>query len=176
MSTKLNERLDRLTAALRALDKLHGDLHDAASEKLVCMRRADAAGIRQCTDREQSLIEQIGRWEGERRGLTEQIGRAFGLSARSAAKMTARQLAERCAEPRKSEILSLADRLRSAAGRLARINRIVGAASAQVLGHLRRVLSAMTCGPAGEGVYDIGGQPCAATPTGGSGRLFEVMG
>jgi hypothetical protein len=100
------------------------------------------------------------------------IGAQMGLPSRQARTMTASQLADRLAKPQGEELLAVVGRLRETMAQVARVNRVAGAVSCGILGHLKAIFDSVTA---------LAGKPQGYSGTGRAigvcgARLIETVG
>lgn len=171
-NTPTRTGLDDLLTVMQRLESLHQELREALQQKLEHMRRADQTGIQACLDREQVLVRSIIEQEGLRKQIMEQVGRGYGLGAKTARTMPARRLAERVTEPSRSRLNELADRLKSVVQDVKRINGLVTRVSQEVLGHLTEVFTTLTGSATPASGYSRAGRTVEGRPR----ELFETVG
>ncbi|GMU36112.1 MAG: flagellar export chaperone FlgN [Phycisphaerae bacterium] len=157
MTTTLSQRLRDLVRLLDDMHALHGELLSAVQDKIGAMRRADREGVATVIEREQALIERVQERESCRRMLMDAIGRELGMSPAAARKMNAAALAERLDRPSGARLLTAARSLREAASELAKVNRVAGRMSREIVAHLQRVF---------ESIREVGAEPIGYAPTG----------
>jgi hypothetical protein len=167
-----NRRCTELIRLLAGLRDLQQRLAATVEAKLAAMKCADLAKMSELSVQEQNLVRQIQEREGLRRQLLDAIGEQWGLPPRSARVMTVSQLAQRLDHPVRFELMAEAEALRSAVLRVARLNRIVGVASREVLDHMNWILSAVRPVLDGRFAYGRGGVPVAPADSG----ILEVVG
>ncbi len=165
-------RLEDLLIVMERLADLYEALKAALSEKLVHMRRSDHAAIQLCVEKEERLVVTINQQEGLRKQVMEHVGRTFGLSASASRGMGVRELSQRVAEPYKTRIDVVADRLRDVVEEVKTLNGFIARVSAEVLSHLREVFSAMTTTVQPPQGYSPTGHTVDVAPR----ELFEAVG
>ena len=173
----MNYRVDpgHFRDLLRLLDELH-QLHERLAElgqaKLEAIKRADRPAMQERHVEEQEVARRIQEREGLRRQMMDQVGESLGLPPRAARALPLSQLATRVAEPQRSALREAGVKLRAAVARVARINRVVGATTRGVLGHLERVLASVgEANTPRTGYRDDG-----TAVTGTSTTIFETLG
>lgn len=139
MTAILQNRLRDLVRLLDDLHRLHGELLTVVEDKVRAMKRADRAALNHLIDRESILIEAVRERDGCRRQLMDAIGRELGLTASTARKMTASQLASQVDARHGEKILSAARNLRGIAARLSRANQVAGMLSREMVAHFQQV-------------------------------------
>lgn len=153
---------DNIAALLMLLDRIerrHGELYGVIRDKIDRMRASDVDGMRHCIERESELVNEIAEQEGLRRQLMMLIGQELGVAAHAARAMNLRELARRVAEPRRGELLEMADRLRATVANVAQGNRVAGLIARETLRHFRHVFSAITSADGGRADgYTQGGE------------------
>jgi len=165
-------RLEDLLIVMERLVGLYEHLRVALNEKLVHMRRSDHAAIQSSVKNEERLVVTINQQEGLRKQVMERVGRTFGLSASAAREMNARELSKRVAEPYRSRIDAVADRLRHIVEEVTTLNGFIARVSAEVLNHLREVFSAMIVTTQPPRGYSRTGHTVDVQPK----ELFEAVG
>ncbi len=147
MSGKTHKRIDDLIRLIKEMNTLHRELAAVVEVKLAAMKKADMDGMRVQASREHDLVGRISEREGFRRQIMEAIGGAMGITAKTARVMTVSQLAKRVGGKDGPVLLRVASELKESMARVARINRLAGAISLNVLGHLQAVFGAVaSCG------------------------------
>ncbi|MEE9243807.1 MAG: flagellar protein FlgN [Mycobacterium sp.] len=167
-----NTRLSAMLVLLNRLVDLHDELRTTLSDKLDSMRRAELDGLHTCIERERALTQRIREQEGLRKQLVEQLGRGFGMSPDVARGLSARELAQRLAEPDRIRLNHVADRLKDAVDGVRRMNDLVGRVSAQVMQHVDRLFQAITTTEEPGGGYTKRGRTMTSTPQ----ELFQAIG
>jgi hypothetical protein len=151
---------------------LYEGLLSVLQTKLEAMQRADLHAMRELSLQEHALVRQIQEREGMRRQLMDRMGEAQELPTRTAGTMTISKLASRLPVLHREALMGEADSLRRCVGRVAQINRVVDAASREVLHHLQWVMASV--GPADEKSLGYGNHGSGVPPTGS--RILEVIG
>lgn len=147
MATLLGStRFDDLLKLLDKLESLHEQLHQRIRAKLEAMRKNDVKAMRDATEEEERLAQQIREREGFRRQLVEAIGREAGWPAPATRDLPASQLLSRLAEPQRSAFEASLQKLRKRVARVAEANRLVGAVARGTLEHLSWVFAAVRGG------------------------------
>lgn len=159
---------------LEQLDRLHRELYDVVVEKIDRMRASDLDGMRACMEQEGALVERIVEQEGLRRGIVETMGSGGGTlhkdrveddparrknrveddsarpnrpnrpDRRIVGVTNVRELARRLPEPKRTELIELAARLRSSVAKVAERNQVAGRIAREILRHLGHVFAAVT--------------------------------
>jgi hypothetical protein len=157
----MDKRMPELTKLLQRLERLHHDLYDVVVEKIDRMRASDIDGMRECMEREGALVERIVEQEGLRRGLVKGMGFVGGEPSepgrvaddparrghpdrRMIGVANVRELARRLPEPKRTELIELANRLRSSVAKVAERNQVAGRIAREILRHLGHVFAAVT--------------------------------
>ncbi len=166
--TQINE----LIQILGGLRTLHERLLAVLQSKLTSMKGADLLAMRELSLQEHALVRQIQEREGMRRQRMDGIGEDLGLPPRTAGIMTISQLASRLPAVQHDALIGEADGLRQAVIRVAQFNRVVGAASRELLHHLQWVMASVR--PAAEKYFAYGNKGDGVAETGG--RILEVVG
>ncbi len=159
MSSGLDKRIKELTFLLTEMKGLHEGLREAIQRKLGAMRSADTDAIHAAAQRERELADRIRKEEGLRQVLMERIGQSMGIGAVECRKMTVGSLAERVDEPAKSRLLVLGNELREVASEVARLNRVAGLVSSEMVRHFRNIYSTFNRGGVDRAVYGNTGRP-----------------
>jgi len=172
MTGRETKRISDLVRLLEEISSCHETLGGVVQSKIDAMRRADMDGMRMVIRKEHQLVRRIHECEGLRRQLTDAIGQQMGLPAGRARSMTLSQLADRLSEAEGQKLKSVAGKLREALSQVVRLNRLAGAISARVLGHLKAVFdSVATDGDRSVG-YSGSGRPVTVRDS----RLLEAVG
>lgn len=171
-STSEPKRLKDLIRLLGGLQRMHEQLLKLVRDKIDAMRRADIAALRTLSQQEQSLAGRLQAREGLRRQLMDTIGKDMGLSASTARAMPVSQIASRVPEASRDRLLDVARGLRDVIAQVAQANRVAGAISREILGHLTWVFSSVR--PAGEKAVVYSGRGGTVGPA--ETRIFETVG
>jgi hypothetical protein len=100
------------------------------------------------------------------------IGKDMGLSASTARAMPVSQIASRVPKASRDRLLDVARGLRDVIAQVAQANRVAGAVSREILGHLTWVFSSVR--PAGDKAVVYSGR--GATVGSAETRIFETVG
>lgn len=139
-----SDNTSTLLSLLDRIEQRHRELCSVIRDKIDRMRASDVDGMRNCIERESELVNDIAEQEGLRRQLMMLIGQELGIAAHAARAMNLRELARRVAEPRRGELVEMADRLRTTVASVAQGNRVAGLIARETLRHFRHVFSAIT--------------------------------
>jgi len=164
-------RINDLCRLFEQLGSLYDELGGILQSRLSAMRRADVPAMEDCTRQEQIAVRQLQERMGLRSQLMEAVGTTLGLAKSAARELTVTHLCAYVNEAQKSMLKKSADALRCAMLAVSTLNRVVAAATREVLNHLRCVFAAVK--PSGEGpCYSFAG---ARTMLGGA-FAFETIG
>ena len=166
------KRFRELLGLLSELQKLHENLFTTCQAKLEALKKADVKAMGELSGPEQDIARRIHQREGLRRQLMDAIGKSLGLPPRTARQLPLSQLASRADRPQAAALTEAAGKLREVVLRVAQLNRVIGAVSGGVLGHLGQVLASV--GVAGENAtgYRVDGKAVAGVPP----QIFEAVG
>jgi len=164
--------LKDLIRLLGGLQRMHEQLLELIRDKMDAIRRADIAALRRLAQQEQTVAGRLQAREGLRRQLMDMIGRDMGLSTSAARAMTVSQIASRVPQASRDGLLDVARGLRDVIARVAQANRVAGAVSREILGHLAWVFSSVR--PVGEKAVGYSGRGGTVGPAGT--RIFETVG
>lgn len=165
-------RITDLLTLLAELAALHERLVGLIQQKIDAMRHADTSRMRQVNEEERALARRIDEREGLRRQLTDLIGEAVGLPPRAARGMSAAQLASRLPAAQREQVVGAAATLRAAVAQVARLNRVAGTISSEILNHLKWVGEAVRSKHEKMAGYAGDGAPVAPSGT----RIFDAVG
>jgi len=165
-------RLKDLIRLFGVLKDLHGQLLVLIQLKMDAMRRADLAVVNELNQREQAMVRRLEEREGLRRPLMDSIGAELGLPSRAARELTVSQLAARLSEPARRSLVDAANELRAVVAQVARLNRVAGAFTRDVMNHLKWVFASVR--PKEDGPSGYTGMGVAATAA--DLRIFEAVG
>ena len=152
--------------------RLHERLVKLGQAKLDAIKRADTESMRELNGEEREVVRRVHKREGLRRQLMDVIGESLGLPPRTARALPVSQLSSRVPEPQRALLQEAAGKLRETIGRVAKVNRMTGAVSRGVLGHLGWVLKAVSPGREDPAGYCGDGAPMAGSAT----QIFETVG
>lgn len=136
----------RLTDLIRLFDglrELHERLLDVIRSKIDAMKRADIAAMQEHVVEEQDLARRLQQREGLRRQLMDAIGKELGLKSLSARDLTVSQLESHLPESARRRLREQTNRLTEVVAKVARINRVAGALSREVLNHVKWVFASV---------------------------------
>lgn len=157
--------VDQLVCLLNQTMEVQERVHDAITEKLRAMRRADAAGIVAATEREAEAAGDAANLDRCRREVSARLCAAVGaVAANARGDVPLRKLAERLPDVEGRRVEAAAERLRGLADRVAEANRTVEMAGLALLAHFRTLAEAF---------FD-NGDANTYTPTGDLGRPSEA--
>ena len=172
VDAKADNLARELVRLLNDLSHLHDDLAGLMRTKLDAIRRADSDAIQSITSQEAVLANRLSEREGLRRDLVRNILRELGEDSRTGRSIRMTELAERFAEPRRSQILVAATGLRARLEEIDRIRVTTAMITEVMLKHMDQILSVMTSGGATTGVYSRAG----GRETSGRSNVFEAVG
>jgi len=161
-----------LTRLLHDLAAMHGELAAMMSEKLDAIRVADTERISAITAQEITLAARVREREGLRRQMTRKIIEELGLVEPPDAKIRLSELAERLAEPRRSQLLSAVEGLKVVLKNMEQLRIVTTLVSREMLKHLGEILVSMTSGGLGNDVYGRTGQKQRSNVA----HVFEAVG
>ena len=161
-----------LVRLLNDLSRLHDDLAGLMRAKLEAIRRADSDAMQSITSQELLLANRLSEREGLRRDLVRNILRGLGKDPPKTKSIRMTELAERFAEPRRSQILVAATGLRARLEEIDRIRVTTRLITEEMLKHMDQILGVMTSGGATTGVYSRAG----GRETSGRPNVFEAVG
>lgn len=164
--------LGEVLVVLERLTHLHEELHRLTQQKLQHLRAGKHAALGTCAEREAALIQTITDQNGLRRQLFERLGRAYGIAAPTARRMSARDWAARLEEPLDAPLRRAADRLREAVSATSAAHRQAELIVRGVLYHLRQVFAAVSDTDREAGIYSPRGEVVSHGPR----RVFELTG
>jgi len=170
-STKC-KRLNDLVRLFGALEDLQHRLVTLIQSKIDAIRKADMHTMRELFDKERDIIQHIQEREGLRCQLMDEIGKDLGLASQASRALPASQLAARLPESQRSILLDAAAKLGKAVGQVARVNRVVGRISGDVLQHLQWVFASVIPRDGKLNGYLGNGEAVTA----GNQRIFEAVG
>ena len=166
------KRFRDLLRLLTELQRLHERLAKLGQAKLDAIRRADIHAMREVSSDEREVTRRIQQREGLRRQLMDAIGESLGLPAGAARALPLSQLSARVSAPQRAALEETAGKLRDTIRCVARVNRVIGAASRAVAGHLGHVLGSVSPVRPETGGYHADGAPSVGAET----RIFETLG
>ncbi len=172
VDAKADNLARELARLLNDLSHLHDDLAGLMRTKLDAIRRADSDAIQSITSQEMVLTNRLSEREGLRRDLVRNILRELGEGPRTGRSIRMTELAERFAEPRRSQILVAATGLRARLEEIDRIRATTAMITEVMLKHMDQVFAVMTSGGATTGVYSRAG----GRETSGRPNVFEAVG
>lgn len=143
-----------LTELLQQFLATHQRLLSLARSRQEAMRTYDVARLNELLERERQEAQGLEKLERQRKGVLIQLRLQLGMAANP----TVSQIAERCGEPARSQLLGLAGTLKATVEELGRINRINAKVSQGVAVGLARVLSVMTGLAQHAGMYMANGR------------------
>ena len=167
-STRTND-LIRLLGVLRVQQQ---QLLECVESKLEAIRQADVSAMQKLQKKERTLVDRMREREGLRRQLMDAIGRDLGWPVGAGRALHISQLAARLNDPERVQLVDAAHALRDLVFRVQRTNRIAGAVSRDVLGHLHWVLASVA--PRCEKSVGYSGEGAVVTVTGT--QVFEAVG
>ncbi|HSW47333.1 MAG TPA: flagellar export chaperone FlgN [Phycisphaerae bacterium] len=168
-----NSNVDNLARDLvRLLSDMtgtYGELAMHMHDKLDAIRRADADRITSITARETTLADRLMERHGLRRQMMRQLQQALGLGA-DAMRLT--DLAEHLPEPRRSQMITVAEGLKKQLASMEQLRQTSELVSREMLTHLGEVLTVMTSGVQGGDTYGRTGVRQSTSMA----RVFEAVG
>ena len=136
--------MDKLVAELIELLRLllgaHGRLLAIATARREAMRLFDVGGMNDLLERERQELAGVQGLEQQRRNLIARFGPVLGRGVAA----TTGEIANRCQEPRRTQVLTLAAELRSVVEKLDRESRINVKVSQGVVKSLSKVMQVIT--------------------------------
>ena len=166
------KRFRDLLVLLSELRKLHENLLAICQSKLGAIKKADVKAMGELSGEEQEIARRIHEREGLRRQLMDAIGDSLGLPPRTARALPVSQLAGRVPRAQAAALKEAAAKLGEAVLRVARVNRVIGAVSRGVLGHLGRVLESVGAASENSPGYSVDGKAVTVSQT----QIFEAVG
>lgn len=166
------KRLNDLVRLFGVLEDLQHKLATLIQSKIDAIQKADMHAMRELFDKERDIIQRIHEREGLRCQLMDEIGKELGLPSQTARAVPASQLATRLPVSQRGILLDAAAKLRSAIGQVARINRVAGRISSDILRHLQWVFASVVPRDGNPAGYSGNGVPVTAR----SQRIFEAVG
>jgi len=161
-----------LVRLLSEMTELHGELAMHMRHKLGAIRAADTDRIASITAREMVLAERAMEREGLRRQVTRKMLACWGLNKSLSEPVKLSDLAERLAEPRRSQVLVAAAGLRTRLQEIERMRVTTTLITQEMLKHVSQVISAMMSGGLSNDAYERTGQRHGPVPA----RVFEAVG
>lgn len=169
---KADNLAKELVRLLNEMARLHEQLGALMQTKLEAIRGADSDAIESITARELMLANRVAEREGIRRDLVSNILRQMGDDGQKQRSLRISELAERFAEPRRSQILVAAAGLRARLDQIDRIRVTTTMITQEMLRHMNEIISVMTSGGRTTGVYSRAGN----RETSGVANVFEAVG
>lgn len=166
------KRLADLNRLLGSLRKMQGQLLTLVQAKIDAMKRADIPTMRELSERERALARRLQEREGLRFQLMDAIGKELGLPAQKVRALPVSQLASRLPQQQQASLLDAAEKLRNVMSRVAQANRVAGAISREIVGHLKWVFASVKPQDEKPTGYSGDGALVAATDN----RIFNAIG
>lgn len=138
-----NGRVRDLAALLDVLRGLYEQLSEAIEAKMAALRAADLTSMNAWQEKEQAIAKRLEERLGFRRQLMERIGAELSVGPREARVMTMTNLLTRVPDGERGRLTEAVHALRGVVFKAAHANRILGAASRELLHHVQWVLSAV---------------------------------
>lgn len=136
-----------LLDSLAALHHAMKGLSALATEKLGAIRRADAAGLQACADREEQLLRRMFCDEPRRKALLARVAQTLRCPAEAGNTLTA--IADALPEPLRSSLRARNAALHAIAIELQQKNRVAAAVARNLQAHIRGIFAAVA-GATGE--------------------------
>jgi hypothetical protein len=175
MKKKATDNMERRAADLaRLMDQLsvlHEKLLALTKRKLEAIRAASLDAMCACNMEQDVVVRRIQEREGLRKQLMDALGSDLGLGAKTGRALTVSQLLAKLPPAARGQVSGAKDRLRDTIGKLAQANRVNGAVSRELIGHLNFVFSAVRPSALGGGHYSAAGAVRPEMP-----GVFEAVG
>lgn len=163
---------DDLVRLLGVLRQQQEQLLECIESKLDAMRRADVSAMQKLQQEERTLISEMREREGLRRQLMDSIGEELGWPVGAGRALHVSQIAARLTDPEKVHLIDAAHALRDVVFKVQQVNRVAGAVSRDLLGHLKWVFASVAPKDEKPSTYSGDG---AAVPSAGA-QVFEAVG
>jgi flagellar biosynthesis/type III secretory pathway chaperone len=142
--TMLNQSDVRTTAKalIACLQELHGLIHqlaDVADLKLAAMRKADPPGLHACAERENKLLQQVGRYEQQRGALLARLAQLMRIKDLRRTPLS--EVANLFPEPESSALRARNAGLRHIAEQLQHKNHLAAEVAQQLQQHIRAIFN-----------------------------------
>lgn len=156
----MDELLDQLDDSLRRMHAEHEQLLALVQRKKQAIASAQSDLVQDCCQRENVHVQQIAELEKQRQLQVGQLTAAWEPNAAEPLRLT--DIAERCEEPRRGQLLVRQQQLRELMQQIKDENAVAKQATESLLGHVKGVMRMVADAVAGSGVYGSDG----ATQTG----------
>ena len=161
-----------LTRLLSSLTDLHAELAMHMRHKLEAIKQADSDRIESITAREMHLANRASEREGLRRQITKRILAGLALDVEAHQSIAIGALAAHFPEPRRSQLIVAAARLREKLEEIDRMRVTTSLITQEMLKHLDEVMTVMRTGIENTGVYSPSGRRQRSGPA----SVFEAVG
>lgn len=125
-----------LDESLRGLIAAHEELLQLAAAHRSAISRADVRALSDIMNAQAAVVERVGELERQRQAAVAVMARAAGVGT----KMTVTQIVRALADPMRSRLLALADRLREVLNRLHAEHMALREAAESLSGHMEGLM------------------------------------
>jgi len=140
LPSALSVATERLDAALRDLISAHEELLKLAAAQRSAISRADARSLADVLSAQMAVAQRVVELEQQRQGAVVLLGKASPTTGAMGAKTTIAQLVRAVADPARSRLLALAERLRELLNRLHTEHMAVRAAAESLSSHMEGLM------------------------------------